>query len=45
MKNDKKNNSNKISLVLLKNLGKPIINQQFNNNEIESFLKKELNNI
>ena len=45
MKNDKKNNSDKISLVLLKNLGKPIINQQFYGKEIESFLKKELNNI
>ena len=45
MKNDKKNNSNKISLVLLKNLGKPIINQQFHGKEIENFLKKELNNI
>ena len=45
MRNDKKNNSNKISLVLLKNLGKPIINQQFHGKEIENFLKKELNNI
>ena len=45
MKNDKKNNSNKISLVLLKNLGKPIMDQQFHCKEIETFLKKELNNI
>ena len=45
MKNDKKNNSNKISLVLLKNLGRPIIDQQFDSKEIETFLRKELNNI
>ena len=45
MKNDKKNNSNKINLVLLKNLGRPIINQRFNGKEIGTFLKNELNNI
>ena len=45
MKNDKKNNSNKINLVLLKSLGRPIIDQQFNSREIQTFLKNELNNI
>ena len=45
MKNDKKNNSNKINLVLLKNLGRPIIDQRFNGKEIGTFLKNELNNI
>ena len=45
MRNDKKNNSSKINLVLLKNLGRPIIDQQFNSKEIEIFLKNELNNL
>jgi len=44
MKLDKKNKSTKINLVLLKKIGKPIINLNFNFNKIESFLKKELIN-
>ena len=29
MKNDKKNNNEKINLILLKNIGKPIVNMRF----------------
>jgi 3-dehydroquinate synthase/shikimate kinase/3-dehydroquinate synthase len=42
MLKDKKNNSNKISLVLLKKIGSPLINQEFNKKTIALFLKKEL---
>ena len=42
MKKDKKNNSKKISLILLKKIGSPIHNLQFNENKINLFLKKEL---
>ena len=42
MKKDKKNNTNKINLVLLKNIGSPIYNLQFDANKIHLFLKKEL---
>jgi len=42
MKKDKKNNTNKISLVLLKKIGSPIYKLQFNENKIRLFLKKEL---
>tara|TARA_B100001027_G_scaffold38458_2_gene24161 strand:- start:8580 stop:9692 length:1113 start_codon:yes stop_codon:yes gene_type:complete len=45
MINDKKNSNDDINLVLLKNLGQPIINKKFNINQIEIFLRKELNNI
>ena len=41
---DKKNNSNKINLVLLKNIGRPLINQKYTKNNLKSFLKKELIN-
>jgi 3-dehydroquinate synthase len=41
---DKKNNSNKISLVLLKKIGKPIINKEYSKNNLRLFLKKELSN-
>ena len=44
MTKDKKNNSNNINLILLKKIGNPIINRQFNKNLIKSFLKKELVN-
>ncbi|RPG06835.1 MAG: 3-dehydroquinate synthase [Pelagibacteraceae bacterium TMED267] len=44
MLKDKKNNSNKISLVLLKKIGLPLINQEFNKQTIALFLKKELSN-
>jgi 3-dehydroquinate synthase len=42
MKKDKKNNTNKINLVLLKKIGSPIYDLQFNEKKINFFLKKEL---
>ena len=44
MQKDKKNNNNKISLVLLKKIGKAFFNLNFDNKKLHSFLKKELNN-
>ena len=44
MLKDKKNNSNKISLVLLKKIGKPLINQEFTKKSLGLFLKNELSN-
>ncbi len=41
---DKKNNSNKINLVLLKKIGKPIFNKQYSKKHIRLFLKKFLSN-
>ena len=42
MKKDKKNNSNKINLILLKKIGSPIYNPKFDEKKIYLFLKKEL---
>ena len=42
MKKDKKNNTKKISLVLLKRIGSPVYKLQFNEKTINLFLKKEL---
>mgnify|MGYP001191172920 FL=1 len=42
MKKDKKNNSNKVNLVLLKNIGSPIHKLQFEEKKINLFLRKEL---
>ena len=42
MKKDKKNNSNKINLVLLKKIGYPISKLQFDEKKIHLFLRKEL---
>jgi 3-dehydroquinate synthase len=42
MKKDKKNNTNKINLVLLKKIGHPIYQQQFDKKKIALFLRKEL---
>ena len=42
MKKDKKNNSNKINLVLLKKIGSPISKLQFDEKKIHLFLRKEL---
>ena len=39
MKQDKKNKDNKINLILLKNIGKPILNKSFRENDIRLFLK------
>jgi len=44
MKKDKKNNTKKINLVLLKKIGKPVINLNFENKKLYSFLKRELIN-
>ncbi len=41
---DKKNNSNKINLVLLKKIGNPIINREYKKDELAKFLKNELRN-
>ena len=42
MKKDKKNNSNKINLVLIKKIGSPVYKLQFDEKKINLFLKKEL---
>ena len=44
MLKDKKNNSGKISLVLLKKIGYPIINREYSKKNLYLFLKKELSN-
>jgi 3-dehydroquinate synthase len=42
MKKDKKNNTDKINLVLLKKIGSPIYKLQFNEKKITLFLRREL---
>ena len=42
MKKDKKNNTKKINLILIKKIGFPIIDLQFNESKINLFLKREL---
>jgi len=42
MKKDKKNNTNKINLVLLKKIGDPVYKDQFDEKKINLFLRKEL---
>ena len=42
MTKDKKNNSNQINLILLKKIGKPLINYKFKINKLKTFLKNEL---
>ena len=42
MKKDKKNNTNKINLVLIKKIGSPIYKLQFDEKKISLFLQKEL---
>ena len=44
MKTDKKNNSNKIKLVLLKKMGQAILNQEYSVKNLREFLKEELTN-
>ena len=44
MLKDKKNNLNKINLILLKKIGYPIINKKYSKSNLSSFLKKELIN-
>ncbi len=41
---DKKNNSEKVNLVLLKKIGKPIFNKQYSRKKLSLFLKKFLIN-
>ena len=45
MQNDKKNNNEKINLILLKNIGKPIVSMRFSFVEIKKFFQKELVNL
>ena len=42
MKTDKKNNSDKIKLVLLKKMGQTILNQEYSVKNLNRFLKNEL---
>ena len=44
MEADKKNNSKKINLVLLKKIGKPILNLNFSKEKLHSFIKHNLIN-
>ena len=44
MSNDKKNNTNKINLILLKKIGLPLINKRFDKKKLKIFLNKELMN-
>ena len=44
MVKDKKNNSNKINLVLLKKIGSPLINKEYNKKSLGLYLKNELSN-
>ncbi len=44
MLNDKKNKSDKINLIVLKKIGTPAINKEYNKNKILKFLKSELDN-
>ena len=44
MKSDKKNFSQKINLILLQKINKPILNLQFSLKDIKGFLMKVLNN-
>jgi len=44
MEKDKKNDTKKINLVLLKKIGKPIFNINFEKRKLYSFLKNELTN-
>ena len=44
MLKDKKNNTNKINLVLLKKIGTPLINREYSKNILSKFLKNELRN-
>jgi len=44
MLKDKKNNNDKIKLVLLKKIGSPIINKEYNKKVISEFLRNELKN-
>ena len=42
MKSDKKNNSSKINLILIKKIGKVILNLKYSQSKIKKFLIDEL---
>ena len=44
MKSDKKNNSNKINIILIRNFGKIKTDFQINSEKLKKFLILELNN-
>ena len=44
MKKDKKNNNNKINLVLLKQIGKTVFDLSFSDKKLRSFVKNQLIN-
>ncbi len=44
MMKDKKNISEKINLILLKKIGLTVINNEYDNQKIKKFLKKQLAN-
>ena len=44
MTKDKKNNSNKINLVLIRKIGVPIIDKKYKKKELSLFLKNSLKN-
>ena len=41
---DKKNNSERINLILLKKIGITLINNRYDNKKLKKFLKRELIN-
>ena len=45
MRNDKKNFSSKISLVLLNKIGEPVINKMYSTEKLKKFLDRELINL
>ena len=44
MSKDKKNNTDKINLILLKKIGYPIISRNYSREKLKLFLKNELIN-
>jgi len=44
MVNDKKNNTNRINLILLKKIGTVLIDKKFDKKKLKTFLEKELSN-
>ena len=42
MLKDKKNDSEKINLILLKKIGSPVINKVYNKNKLKLFIKNQL---
>ena len=44
MKTDKKNSSKKINLIIIKKIGKILINNSFNDSKIKKFFNNELIN-